>query len=169
MTLPDQLKAAKVQPNVSLTKANMPSPELGRFLYTSVGLAEGCWFFKRLSWTREQWLDWLSRDELELWVAYLDGTICGYFEMEIQPDGEIKFPMFGVLPDFAGRGIGGHMLTEATRMAWARPTQRISLDTCNLDSQHARAAYEARGFQVYDVTTKTITLPDVKPTLWPTA
>jgi hypothetical protein len=80
----DELRRSERVPrDVLLLEASVPSPELGRFLYTSVG---GAWYWReRLSWTWQRWYDWLARPEVETWVAYQNGTPAGYFELEAQP------------------------------------------------------------------------------------
>jgi ribosomal protein S18 acetylase RimI-like enzyme len=152
MTGPDQLRPAQ-PPRVPVTifQAEIPSPAFSRFLYTAVG---GDWHWTdRLPWSPEQWSAWLDRDELETWVAYVRGTPAGYAELELQPGGQVELAYFGLLPDFHGQGIGGHLLTAATRRAWERATSRVWVHTCSLDAPYARANYEARGFRVYRVET----------------
>jgi ribosomal protein S18 acetylase RimI-like enzyme len=152
MTGPGQLRPAQ-PPRVPVTifQAEIPSPAFSRFLYTAVG---GDWHWTdRLPWSPEQWSAWLDRDELETWVAYVRGTPAGYAELELQPGGQVELAYFGLLPDFHGQGIGGHLLTAATRRAWERATSRVWVHTCSLDAPHARANYEARGFRVYRVET----------------
>ena len=99
---------AGVPPDVLLLRAAHPSPELSRFLYTAVG---GDWHWSdRLSWTWTEWMEWLSRPEVETWVAYQAGTPAGYFELEAQEGGSVEIAYFGLLPGFAGRGLGGYLL-----------------------------------------------------------
>src|SRR5262245_50888231 len=68
------------QPDLRVVRAELPSPELSRFLYTAVG-ADWYWI-DRLPWTWERWMQWLDRPELETWVAYVGGTPAGFFELE---------------------------------------------------------------------------------------
>ena len=57
---------------VTITRAELPSPELNRYLYTAVG---GDWFWSdRLPWTWQQWQDFLDRPGVETWVATVRGT-----------------------------------------------------------------------------------------------
>lgn len=146
---------------IRIVRAEVPSPEFSRFLYASVG-ADVSWT-DRLEWTRERWLAYLERPALETWVAYEHGTPAGYIELDPQGDGAVEIAYFGLLPGFRGRRIGGLLLTHGTARAWdlaerrpARvPTKRVWLHTCTLDSPHARANYERRGFRLYRTTTET--------------
>jgi GNAT superfamily N-acetyltransferase len=146
---------------LAVVRAEISSPELNRFLYTTVG-ADWYWL-DRLDWSDAQWLAYLDRPEVETWVAYLAGTPAGYFELT-QPgqpgEGWIQIEYFGLLPRFIGRGIGGYLLTYAVRRAWALGTQRVTVNTCSLDGPHALANYQARGFRVYEERQKLEWLPD---------
>jgi GNAT superfamily N-acetyltransferase len=170
MRSPDGLRpSARVPPDVLLVRAAIPSPELGRFLYTAVG---GAWYWRdRLVWSYQQWLDWLSRPEVETWVAYERGTPAGYFELELQPLSNAEITYFGLLPAFAGRGLGGYLLTQATSRAWsvAGPGGRVWVHTCTLDHPGALPNYLARGYTVFKVEEHTLDLPETPPGSWPGA
>jgi GNAT superfamily N-acetyltransferase len=168
MTAPTDLAAAaKPVGDVALIRARRPSPELNRFLYTAVG---GDWYWiDRLAWTYERWLAWLSRAGVETWVAYLEGTPAGYFELDATVEESVELAYFGLLPAFAGRGLGGWLLTEALRRAWALGPRQVRVHTCSLDGPHALANYRARGMRVTSVETEVQQLPDGTPGPWPNA
>jgi len=102
----------------------------------------------RETWTAEDWIAYASRDELQTWVAYVDGTPAGYCEMEKSSAGEVEIVNFGLLPAFIGQGLGGHLLTVAVERAWAWDATRVWLHTCTHDHPHALHNYQARGFRV---------------------
>ncbi|MFD0687109.1 GNAT family N-acetyltransferase [Actinomadura fibrosa] len=171
---PAELRPAKA-PDIrfDIVRAEIPSPEFGRFLYTAVG---GDWYWTdRLAWSYDQWRNWLSRPGLETWVGYVRGTPAGYVELDPQPDGVVEITCFGLLRPFIGRGLGGHLLTIGTSRAWdlatrcpdRKPTERVWLSTCSNDGPAALKNYQARGFRVYDVTTTTGVLPHTPPGPWP--
>src|SRR5262249_44198705 len=102
MTDPKALRPARPTPGAEIRRAEVPSPELNRFLYTAVG---GDWYWiDRLPWTYERWLAYLDRPELETWVAYISGTPAGYVELETQANRNIEIAYFGILPRFVGKG-----------------------------------------------------------------
>jgi ribosomal protein S18 acetylase RimI-like enzyme len=143
-TAPEDLRpaAAPAAPGVRVERAEVPSGELGRFLYAAVG-GDVSWI-DRLPWTVEQWQAHLERPGSELWVAYERGTPAGYIELDAQstadgrhgpdsptgadgPGGRdgvtaaaaaVEIAYFGLLPAFRGRGIGGHLLSYGTARAW---------------------------------------------------
>lgn len=158
---------AAPHPNVTVVRAELPSPEFSRFLYTAVG---GDWYWTdRLAWDYDRWQRHLARPEIETWVAYESGTPAGYFELHAPGDGDVQIAYFGLLPAFIGRGIGGYLLTVAAQRAWALGATRVRLGTCSLDGPHALANYQARGFRIYRQETAPRELPIASPGPWPGA
>lgn len=156
---------------VKIVRAEVANPEFARFLYRAVG---GRWYWTgQIGWSREQWLAHLERPEVETWVAWVGGTPAGYAEMTEHPGGEVEINAFGLLEQFIGQGLGGHLLTVAVARAWDRQTgqpggetTRVWLHTCSLDGPHAHSNYEARGFRVFDTTVEMKQKPDAPPTVW---
>ncbi|MFO1350408.1 MAG: GNAT family N-acetyltransferase [Gammaproteobacteria bacterium] len=127
---------------LEIRQAQVPLPELNRFLYTAVG---GNWYWiDRLGWSYAQWQDWVDRPELQTWVAYVTGTPAGYFELEAQAGGDVELAYFGLIPRFVGMGLGGPLLTAAIEQAWrmgargacayphARPSGIVKLSSARL-------------------------------------
>jgi GNAT superfamily N-acetyltransferase len=170
MRAPSALRPAlRIPGDLLLLRAGIPSPELGRFLYTAVG---GDWYWReRLSWSYAKWLTWLSRPEIETWMALESGTPAGYFELEAQPEGSVEITYFGLLPRFTGKGIGGYLLTQAVDRAWhLRPSvRRVWVHTCTLDHAGALPNYLARGFTVFKEEEYQVELPEQAPGPWPGA
>ncbi len=65
--------------------------------------------------------------------------------------------MFGLVPEFMGKGFGGAFLTRATETAWklmshgSGLTKRVWVQTSSGDHPHALPNYERRGFRVFRV------------------
>ena len=145
----------------TLERVAEPDPGLNSRLYAAVG-ADWDWT-DRLGWTQEEWAAWLAVAGRETWLARVDGTVAGYAELAgvrgATADGgtEVEIVYLGLLPAFTGRGLGGHVLADVLRQAWALPGRwpglppatRVWLHTCSLDSPHALANYRARGLEVY--------------------
>lgn len=144
----EDLRPAKV-PAIppQILRAEIPVPELNRFLYTYVG---GQWHWRdRLPWTHAQWLKWLDRPQLQTWVLYVRGTPAGYIELEAQESGDVEIAYFGVAPPFLGQHLGGHLLSVGIERAWEMGARRVWVHTCSLDHPAALANYRARGMTVY--------------------
>jgi GNAT superfamily N-acetyltransferase len=168
MTAPTDLRPSREPATpVEIRRAMQPTPELGRFLYTASG---GNWYWiDRLLWTYDQWLERLSHPRIETWVMYEAGTPAAYFELDGTAGGDVEIAYLGVLPAFIGRRLGGWLLTEAIRRAWAMGTRRVWVHTCTLDAPHALANYRARGMRVFKEHLEAIELPDAPPGPWPGA
>lgn len=168
MTDPGQLRPAIVERGgLELRRAELACPELNRFLYTAVG---GDWYWiDRLNWRYREWLEYVSRPEHETWVLYVAGTPAGYFELEGSPGSDIEIAYFGLLPQFTGQGLGGHLLTEGARRAWQKGASRVWLHTSSFDHPGALANYQARGFHPFKVETSYKELLDRPPGPWPGA
>ncbi|MDH2391044.1 GNAT family N-acetyltransferase [Streptomyces sp. HNM0663] len=171
-TSPDGLPAVPApSEHVTVVRAETPSPEFSRFLYTAVG-GDILWT-DRLALTYAQWQETLGRPGTETWVAYEKGTPAGYVELQAQPEGVVEIAYFGLIPAFRGRRIGGHLLSYGTARAWdladrwpgLPPTERVWLHTCSKDGEHAMDNYLRRGFTLFD--TKVEEEPDaVTPGPW---
>lgn len=144
---PAQLhRAAVPEPAPQIVRAEIPSPALNRFLYTSIG---GDWhWLDRLPWTWQRWMQWLDRPELQTWVMYVSGTPAGYVELEKQGD-DVEIAYFGVAREFIGRKLGGHLLSVGIERAFAMGAKRVWVHTCSLDHPMALANYRARGMTCY--------------------
>ncbi|WP_328690865.1 GNAT family N-acetyltransferase [Streptomyces caniferus] len=176
-TSPADLSPAGEPPaeqDLRIVRSEVTSPEFSRFLHTAVGRHVN--WTDRLTWSYAQWAAHLGRPGVETWVAYEHGTPAGFIELAAEADGSVEIVYFGLVPDFQGRRIGGHLLTYGTERAWdlaerwpdlAR-TKRVWLHTCSQDGPHAKANYERRGFRVYKTTVTEE--PDVTaPGPWPGA
>jgi GNAT superfamily N-acetyltransferase len=148
MHAPSELKRARVpSPEPLILRAQAPLPMLNRFLYTAVG---GHWHWRdRLPWTYARWMEWLDRPELQTWVLYHRGTPAGYVELEKQQGDDVEIAYFGLMKEFIGHGLGGHLLTVAIDRAWEMGAQRVWVHTCSLDADAALANYQARGLRLY--------------------
>jgi GNAT superfamily N-acetyltransferase len=150
-----------------IERADIPSPELSRFLYTAVG---GQWYWiDRLDWDYARWLAYLDRPAVETLVLYVSGTPAGYVELEVQAEDSVEVAYFGLLPRFIGQRLGGYLLSVGVERAWAQGARRVWVHTCSLDGPHALANYVARGFRVYHQMVEEVELPAVSPGPWPNA
>jgi GNAT superfamily N-acetyltransferase len=159
--------AAMPSLELKLMRAEVPSPELGRFLYTAVG---GDWhWIDRLGWSYDEWQARLARAGVETWVAYVCGTPAGYFELNLEEVGSVEIAYFGLLPQFIGKGVGGWLLTRAIERGWEMGAARVWVHTCSLDGPSALANYQARGMQIFKTETAQQEVGDQPPGPWPGA
>jgi GNAT superfamily N-acetyltransferase len=145
MTAREQLRPARAVDGFEVRRLDPPDVGLSRRLYQQVG--EPWQWTDRLGWGDSRWSAHLGH--AQTWVGYLDGEPVGYAEL-VRDGDDVELASFGLLPGFAGRGLGGALLTAATERAWESGAERVWLHTCSLDSPAALPSYERRGFRRYD-------------------
>ncbi len=132
-----------------------------RYLYAEVGRAYH--WTDRLGWSDEQVRAHLADPGVSLWLLSSRAAPAGYFELRRHGDGSVEVAYFGLLPEFVGRGWGGHLLTLAVRAAWTLGPERVWLHTCSLDHPAALPNYLKRGFRPVREEVYTATLPPASP------
>jgi len=148
MSSPDALNAKRQPDDFTVSEAQVKQYQVNRLLYQLVGEA---WdWTDKLTLTDAEWQSYAERDELRTWLAYCQGSIAGYYELEKREDGDIEIAYFGLSPKFVSKGFGGYFLSHAIESAWAwEGAKRITVNTCSLDHPSALQNYKARGFKVY--------------------
>jgi GNAT superfamily N-acetyltransferase len=158
MESPSELhSAAPASDPASVELATRCPASFYRYLYSEVG--RNYHWVDRLSWTDAQIAEHLSSSAVTLWVMYASGSPAGYFELERHEDGSTEIAYFGLLPEFIGRGLGGHLLTLAVRQAWSTGAGRVWLHTCTLDDAAAMPNYLKRGFKPFKQETYSTVVP----------
>jgi GNAT superfamily N-acetyltransferase len=148
MTRPDALRPSRVaEPYVSVERVDSCPPSVWRHLYTEVGGAYR--WTDRLPWTDDDIRAYLADPAVSLWTLTVSGALAGYFELRRDADDGVEIAYFGLLPEFTGRGLGGHLLTEAVERAWASGARRVWLHTNTLDHPAALPNYLKRGFTIF--------------------
>ena len=134
-------------------EARIKQYQVNRMLYQLVG--EAYEWNEKTAWTSGRWKDFAESDQLRTWIAYHQGSIAGYFELQQMDSETIQLAYFGLAGKFIGMGFGGALLSTAVTQAWSWGNpQRIIVNTCSLDHPNALANYKARGFSIYE--TKTV-------------
>ena len=147
MLSPSQLKGKPLIASFEVREVSIPQFELNRFFYSLVGKPWN--WTDRLSWTDNEWKNYVNNPQLKTFIAYYKNTPAGYFELE-QKNEVIQIHLLGLSPSFTGKGLGGYFLTRALEIAWSLPnTKRIWLSTCSDDHPSALQNYISRGMQVY--------------------
>ena len=107
-----------------------------------------------MAWSASQWEEELSRPGVRTWIAQVANEVAGFVELEVESDGDVGIVVFGLVPEFVGKGFGGAFLTLATETAWqigsasgAHSTRRVLVQTSSDDHPHALRNYERRGFR----------------------
>lgn len=142
------------KPPAPLRLQRLGSEDLEVFRSTCLKLGAPYGWTSRPAWSEAQWKQRLANAEVEPWLARVGESVAGLVELELQLGGAVEIVIFGLLPEFIGRGFGGHLLSVGTQRAWnarwpdhSQP-KRVWLHTSSYDHPHAIENYERRGFRV---------------------
>lgn len=147
MDAPRQLRPSHGAPEgVGLRREQLPmAAVVAQECYRRVG---SDWHWQdRMAWDTDAWTTALDIPGTELWTARAGEMLIGFFLL-VRHDTEAEIKLFGLVPEWIGRRVGGWLLTEAIRRAWATDPTRVILNTCSLDGPAALPNYLARGFTV---------------------
>jgi ribosomal protein S18 acetylase RimI-like enzyme len=147
MTSLGDLRPVRVSDStVRIARLESAAPALYRRLYEEVGHAHH--WVDRLGWTDEDILQHVADPRLSVYALYVGDEIAGYFELKREAADVVEIAYFGLMPSFIGRGLGGHLLTDAVERAFASGARRVWLHTSTLDHAHALGNYLSRGFRI---------------------
>lgn len=145
MNSPEALIPKPKPEGIVIQEAKVKEYRFNRFLYQLVG--ESWQWTDKLSETDAQWQAYAEADNLRTWVAYCDGAIAGYYELQKQEGERVEIKYFGLAPKFIGKGFGAYLLSHAIESAWSWDSvSRVWVHTCTLDHENALKNYLARGF-----------------------
>jgi GNAT superfamily N-acetyltransferase len=144
ITDPRELVPPRDAPRVEHAIREVSDPGLNRRLYEEIG-AEWGWI-DRLRWSPSRWRAWA--EEVETWVAEVDGEPAGYAELRPDGDGSVLLAIFGLRVPYRGFGLGGALLTHALKRG-LELEPRVWVSTNTGDGPHALANYEARGMRAF--------------------
>ena len=121
---------SRPRPAYELRQAIAITPDFARFLYRGVGYPWN--WTRRAGWSYAKWERYLADEGGEIWVAYVSGTVAGYFELVDEGDNGVEIRQFGMFPSFTGPRPG-------------RPSARRRRGTRALDRQRTRLAAHLHG------------------------
>lgn len=132
-----------------------PGDERVRATHLRVGAP---WGWSSSGWSEERWAAVLGHEELRFYLVMAGGgdeEVAGLAWIRVGAGGDCEIHAFGLVPEWVGRGVGGHALTLALQQAWAEtgvdgiPTRRVWLHTSSGDHPNAIRNYTARGLVPY--------------------
>ncbi|WP_206044538.1 GNAT family N-acetyltransferase [Gemmatimonas groenlandica] len=140
----------------TLDRIDPCSVETWRALYRQIG--EPWHWHDRDAWDQGALAAHLARPEIQIYrvTAELgqDWTeAAGFLELERHTDGSVEIAYIGLDQRVLGRRLGGWLVAEAVKTAFAWGAVRVWLHTCTLDAPAALPNYLARGFLITGVET----------------
>ena len=126
-------------------RASASDAGLCRHLWIEVG--RGFWN-ERADWTSERWRTHLTEEAVSFWIARTATEEVGFFELA-RDNENMKIEGLGLLPLWRNRGLGGGLLSVATKRAFDDGATRIWLHTATDDHPNALPNYRKRGYRIY--------------------
>lgn len=148
--------------DLTISRVFPAEPAFNSQMYREIG-ADWKWT-DRLDWSDGRWASYCADPCVTTFRATRGGEVAGFAELRMSPCGDepgsghgdpadgvdVEIVYFGLLPRFAGLGLGGWFLSETVRIAWQVPgCRRVWLHTCGDDSPAAIPNYLSRGFVEY--------------------
>ena len=122
--------------------------QINKFLYKQIG--NKYHWVDRLIWTDQDWVKYISKDNLHTYVLMVKNEIAGFFELFYHKDIlEAEIVYLGLMEEFFGRKLGGYLLSEAIKISWTFKLNRVWVHTCSLDHKNALNNYLSRGMTIF--------------------
>ncbi|MBV8798377.1 MAG: GNAT family N-acetyltransferase [Alphaproteobacteria bacterium] len=142
---------------IVILRAEHPPVHFYRYLYDTIGAPYHWVDRKKLA--DEALAKIIQAPQVELYVLHVDGCPGGMAELDFSKDAVCNLAYFGLTPECIGRGLGFFFLQQTVELAWTRPIQRYTVNTCTLDHRRALPLYQRVGFVPYSREERYIELP----------
>jgi ribosomal protein S18 acetylase RimI-like enzyme len=142
------VRSKSKEKNLEIILEKKPTVDFCKFLYKEVG--RDFFWRDRLKWSDQDWLDYISNDFFKLYILKQSNNLVGYYELLYDPKvPSMEIPYFGIFKEFYGKGIGGHLLTDAILTSFNQKINKVWVHTCTLDHPNALKNYLARGMLIF--------------------
>ncbi len=131
--------------NAALIAAEKPPIWYFLNLYDAVG-AEYEWTDQHRS-PKAELEEYLHHPRMGLWTLLHNGWPAGFYVLDRREIGSCDLAYFGLVPEAIGLGLGKYLLHTAIHAGWDyAETERMTVQTCNLDHPRALSLYQRAGF-----------------------
>ncbi len=131
---------------LAMLRAERPPRSFYLWLYRSVG-RDWNWT-DRLAWTQDQLIEVIHHPAVEIIVFQVGGVPAGFAEVDFRRPGTSELALFGILPEYQGKGYGSHFLDHVIDAMWRSNIRRALVDTNARDHPRALVMYQKAGFRV---------------------
>ena len=130
--------------NCSVELVDPKDSQLNKFFYKNIG--KNCQWVDRLVWTDQNWIEYVSNENLYTHVLKEKNEVAGYCEILFNKNSEeAEIAYFGILEEYFGRKFGGYLLSEVIKSLFILGSQRVWVHTCSLDHEN----YLSRGMKIF--------------------
>jgi len=147
-SLEDFKEVKKPSENYSVVLVNPKDFQINKFFYRNIGKKYK--WVDRLIWSDQNWIDYVSDKKLYTYIMKDNDELVGYFELIFYQDTrESEIAYLGILENYFGNKLGGHILSEAIKKSFSLGSLRAWVHTSSLDHKNALKNYLARGMKIF--------------------
>ena len=147
-SIQDLIEIAKPTVDYSLNLLEPTNFQLNKFFYKNIGKKHK--WIDRLIWTENQWIDYVSSENVKTYVFKYKNDLAGFFELIFHTEKkEVEIAYFGLLEEFQNKKLGSYLLSQAIQRSFKGSIDRVWLHTCSLDHKNALSNYIARGMKIF--------------------
>ena len=147
-SLQDLIEGNKPSEDYSLSLIDPINFQLNKFFYKNIGKKHK--WIDRLIWTENQWIDYVSSENVKTYVFKYKNDLVGFFELISHTEkNEVEIAYFGLLEEFQNKNLGSYLLSQAIKKSFEENINRVWVHTCSLDHKYALNNYIARGMKIF--------------------
>ena len=147
-SIKDLNKVVDPSENYSLNLLEPVDFQLNKFFYKNIGKKHK--WIDRLIWTENQWIDYISSENVKTYVFKYKNDLVGFFELISHTEKkEVEIAYFGLLEEFQNKNLGSYLLSQAIKKSFEENINRVWVHTCSLDHKYALNNYIARGMKIF--------------------
>ena len=147
-SLEDLNQGSKPSDDYSLNLLDPVNFQLNKFFYKNIGNKHK--WVDRLTWTENQWIDYVSNENVKTYILKYKEDLVGFFELiHHQERKEVEIAYLGILEEYHNRKLGSYLLSEAIKESFNNKIDRVWVHTCTLDHKNALNNYMTRGMKIF--------------------
>ena len=147
-SLEDLNQGSKPSNDYSLNLLDPINFQLNKFFYKNIGNKHK--WVDRLTWSEEQWIDYVSSKNVNTFVLKCKEDLVGFFELIHHPEKkEVEIAYLGILEEYHNKKLGSYLLSEAIKESFKNKINRSWVHTCTLDHKNALNNYMTRGMKIF--------------------
>ena len=147
-SLQDLKETSKPSNDYSLNLIDPINFQLNKFFYKTIGKNHN--WMDRLSWSEENWINYVSSQNVRTYVFKLKEDLVGFFELIYhQEKKEVEIAYLGIFEEYHNKKLGSYLLSEAIKESFKNKINRTWVHTCTLDHKNALNNYITRGMKIF--------------------
>ena len=147
-SLEDLNQGSKPSDDYALNLLDPVNFQLNKFFYKNIGNKHK--WVDRLTWTENQWIDYVSNENVKTYILKYKEDLVGFFELiHHQERKEVEIAYLGILEEYHNRKLGSYLLSEAIKESFNNKIDRVWVHTCTLDHKNALNNYMTRGMKIF--------------------